>query len=182
MNSNYENGKIYKIFGNTTDMVYIGSTYKTLQQRLKQHEANYKSFKAGKYWFITSFKILENNNYKIELVENYPCNSKQELELEEGKIIKQYRTDKLNIVNRHIAGQSQKEYYKDYKNTINEKANKKNTCSCGGNFTYAHKSQHEKTKKHQDYINNSKIINIETININITVNNLDDLKQLELDF
>lgn len=189
MNSNYENAKIYKIVDNTSDMIYVGSTYQTLEQRLKEHEKDYKRFKAGKYNNVSSFKILENNNYKIELVKNYPCENKKNLELEEGKIIKQYRNDGLNIVNRCIVGQTDAEYYQNNKNKIKEyrqKINKiqkeQNICSCGGKFTHQNKSHHEKSKKHQDYINNSKIINIETININITVNNLDELKQLELDF
>ena len=88
---NYQNSKIYKITDNTTDMVYVGSTFKTLQQRLKAHEAAYKSFKAGKFPNnVTVFKILENADYNIELIENYPCNSKKDLELREGQIIKQF--------------------------------------------------------------------------------------------
>ena len=34
----YNSGKIYKIIDNTSDMIYVGSTCKTLQQRLKGHE------------------------------------------------------------------------------------------------------------------------------------------------
>ena len=84
---NYQNSKIYKITDNLSDMIYIGSTCKTLEQRLKQHIANNKSYKAGKYPnFVTVFKILDNNDYKIELVENYPCATKQDLNIREGKI------------------------------------------------------------------------------------------------
>ncbi len=49
-------------------MVYVDSTLKTLEQRLKGHKSDYKKFKAGKYHNVLSYKILENNNYKIELV------------------------------------------------------------------------------------------------------------------
>ena len=48
MNTNYQNAKIYKIVDNTLDNIYIGSTCKTLEQRLKSHEQDYKKFKAGK--------------------------------------------------------------------------------------------------------------------------------------
>ena len=106
MNAKYQNSKIYKITDNLSDMVYIGSTYKTLQQRLKTHEINLKNYTNGKYNFVTVFKILENNNYKIDLVENYPCNNKQELNIREGQIIKEYKNNKLNIVNKYIAGQT----------------------------------------------------------------------------
>ena len=180
MNTNYQNGKIYKIVDNVSDMVYVGSTCKTLQHRLKQHEAAYKSFKAGKFPNnVTVFKILENADYKIELIENYPCTNKQELNIREGKIIKQFKNDKINIVNKNIAGQTPKEYddqyYQSNKQIINNKKNAKHNCFCGGKFTNTGKSHHEKTKKHCQYINNSKNINIETLNLNITVNNPDDL-------
>ena len=171
---NYQNSKIYKITDNTTDMIYIGSTCKTLDRRLKQHEAQFKAFKAGKYHFITSFKILDNNDYKIELVENYPCATKQDLNIREGNIIKQLRNEKLNIVNKFVAGQTRAQYRQENINIINEKQK----CSCGGKFTYNGKSQHEKTKKHQNYINNSKTINIQTLNLNITLNNPEDLDKI----
>jgi hypothetical protein len=37
----YSNGKIYKIVDNTSDKVYIGSTCKSLKQRLTAHEEYY---------------------------------------------------------------------------------------------------------------------------------------------
>ena len=64
MNTNYQNAKIYKIVDNSSDMIYVGSTFKNLQPRLNQHERDYKKFKAGKYSFVTSFKILENKNWE----------------------------------------------------------------------------------------------------------------------
>jgi hypothetical protein len=216
MNSKYNNGKIYKIVDNTSDMVYVGSTCMNLEQRLKHHEVNYRRFKTGKYSFMTSFEILENNDYKIQLIKNYPCENKQELNLEEGKIIKELRNSGFNIINKYIAGQTLNEYYqnnkdkikgyyKDNKDKIKEyvkeykknnkdkvkeyykdnkdKLNQKNTCSCGGKYTHINKSIHERTRKHQEYINNRKtMINNGTINITININTFDDLEQLELDF
>ena len=192
----FENAKIYKIVDNTSDMIYVGSTCKTLQQRLKEHESCYKRFKVGKQHFITSFKILENNDYKIELVEHYSCNNKQELNLKEGKIIKQFRNDKLNIVNKYVTGRTDAEYYQDNndkikelhsqyrqnnRNLINENAKQKHICLCGGKFSQCHKARHEKTKKHQNYINNSKtLINNGTINITINITNPEDLNKLDI--
>ena len=182
MMNKFENGKIYKIVDNVSDMVYIGSTCKTLQHRLKQHEVHYKLFKAGKNHFVTVFKILENSDYKIELVENHPCANRQELNMREGTIMKKLKNEKLNVVNRCIAGQTQKEsadqYRHNNRNLINEKQKQKHNCACGGKFINAHKSQHEKTKKHCQYINNSKNINIETLNLNITVNNVEDVDKI----
>ena len=45
----FENAKIYKIVDNTSDMIYVGSTCKTLQQRLKKHENNFKHHLNVKY-------------------------------------------------------------------------------------------------------------------------------------
>ena len=45
MNTNYQNSKIYKITDNTSNAIYVGSTFKTLDQRLKTHELNYKKYK-----------------------------------------------------------------------------------------------------------------------------------------
>ena len=179
----FENGKIYKITDNTTNMIYVGSTCKTLKQRLKGHEYVFKCFKAGKYPNnVTVFKILENNNYKIELIKLYPCKNKQELNIEEGKTIQQFRNDKLNIVNRNISGITHKEsvcqYFQRNKTLIVEKARHKHICQCKGKYTNSGKAQHEKSKKHQDYMNNSKTINIETLNVNITVNNIQDLEKV----
>jgi hypothetical protein len=177
--TNYQNSKIYKIVDNTSDMIYIGSTCKTLDQRLKSHELDYKKYNNGKYNFVTSFKILGNNDYKIELLENYPCATRQDLNIREGQIIKQYRTNKLKIVNRNVAGQTDKESKAQYRQNNKDKLNAKNICCCGGSFSNKHKSTHEKTKKHQNYINKSKvIINNGTLNINITVNNPKDLDKI----
>ena len=47
--SRYRNAKIYKIVSNKTGLVYIGSTCKTLPQRIAQHERDYQQYlKTGK--------------------------------------------------------------------------------------------------------------------------------------
>jgi hypothetical protein len=88
----YQNGKIYKIVCNKTNLVYIGSTtQKYLSSRLKGHVFDFKT----KRKIITSFKVLENNDYYIELVELYPCNSKDELLVRE-----RYYFDIIECVNK----------------------------------------------------------------------------------
>lgn len=104
----YKNGKIYKITSNNSNEIYIGSTaQKTLKRRLSGHKKAYKLYltKGGKY--ITSFKIIQYDDYIIELLENYPCNSKTELESREGYWIK----NTPNCVNKIIAGRTKQERY-----------------------------------------------------------------------
>ncbi len=187
MENKFQHAKIYKIVDNSSDLIYIGSTCESLNKRLRGHEMNYKSFKSGKSRFTTSFKILDNNNYKIELIKLYPCINKQELCIEEGKIIKELKTNGLNIVNKCISGQTKKEsmtqYYEKNKNTIKEYRKQKNICVCGGRYTQSNKLIHEKSKKHQNYLIKKTIINNHgIINITININNIEDLENLELDF
>jgi hypothetical protein len=83
---NYQNGKIYKLVCNTTGLVYFGSTCEpTLARRLHGHKKDY-----SRGMIITSAKIIENDNYGIFLVESYPCNSKDELNMRERFYIENF--------------------------------------------------------------------------------------------
>ena len=68
---NYQNGKIYKIECFTTNKVYIGSTVLSLHKRLLTHKCNNT--------VCSSRQVLKSSNYKMSLIELYPCNSKAEL-------------------------------------------------------------------------------------------------------
>ena len=113
----YQRGKIYQLVCLTTGQKYVGSTtQKTLAERLAGHNRKFKCWKNGTYHFVTSFTILEQGNYQIELLESCPCNSKDELNAREGHYI---RT--IDCVNKCIAGRTHKEYYQENKTIIAEK-------------------------------------------------------------
>ena len=117
----YKNGKIYKIWSLETDKIYIGSTYGSLTNRICRHIANYKRFKAGNGVLVTSavlFDLVGVENCKIELIHNYPCESKSELEEEEGRVM---RENKEIIINRKLQGRGIKEHYQDNKVIILKK-------------------------------------------------------------
>ena len=163
MSKKYQNGKIYKIVDNASDMIYIGSTCKTLENRLKEHVSSYKSYLNNLFRFVSSFKILENGNYKIELIKLFNCENRKELERYEGNIIKKYRSNGLNIVNKNLVGQTRKEtkacYREKNKEIINEKARQKYVCHCGSQYSKGQRPRHEKTIKHKTFINNVNKIN-----------------------
>jgi hypothetical protein len=163
---NYQNGKIYKIVSNETDMIYIGSTCKLLCQRLAQHRSTYKAYQSGKYNFVTSFKLLEIGDCEIILLEKFPCNSREELNARE-----RFYIETLDCVNKFIPTRTFKEYYdgnkikiseqqkqyrKDHKELISLRDNKKNICDCGGEYIYKNKSRHLKSKGHLKYIQSQK--------------------------
>ncbi len=109
----YQNGKIYSIRSHQTGDVYIGSTTQTLAQRLSVHKSKYKRYNNGKRRYVTSFQILAYDDAYIELVEHFPCASKEELHRREGEIIRE-----TNCVNKNIPGRSHKQWYEDNKDVV----------------------------------------------------------------
>ena len=114
---NYANGEIYKIVCDTTGLIYIGSTCeRLLSRRLSAHTGDYRKWvKGNSKNYVTSFKIFENNNYHIELIEVYPCSIFDELTTREG-----WYQQNNECVNKNIAGRTKKEYYEDNKGKILE--------------------------------------------------------------
>lgn len=82
----YEYGKIYKIV--SKNGVYIGSTIQNLDKRFKEHKQSFENYKNGKGKYMTSFKILNDDDVKIVKIENFKCNDLKELWKREAEIIK----------------------------------------------------------------------------------------------
>jgi hypothetical protein len=67
---------------------------------------------------LTSSKeIINSGGAYIELIENYPCNNKEELCKREGELIRQHKTDIINMV---IPNRTMKEYKIDNKDKIRD--------------------------------------------------------------
>ena len=105
LRSKLDKGKIYKIVDNTNDNIYIGCTCKTLKERLSGHKSDYKKYLKGLCGNITSFDILKNNDYKIELLEDCKIKTKDELTSRERHFI-----EHNDCVNKVIPGRTDKEY------------------------------------------------------------------------
>jgi hypothetical protein len=134
---NYQNGKIYAIKSYQTELIYIGSTTTPLSRRLGDHRTKYK--KNSK---VSSKEILKYDDYYIELIENFPCNSKEELEKQEGIHIRK----NINIcVNCCIAGRTIKEYYIDNKQQYKERDKR-----------YYENNKEIKKQKTKEYYENNK--------------------------
>ena len=103
----YKNGKIYKIWSPMGKEIYIGSTIQSLYARKSQHKICMKC----------SSKILfeKYDDVRIELIEYFPCNNKEELDKKEGFYIRNN-----DCINKNIAGRTEKEYYEDNKEKIKE--------------------------------------------------------------
>ena len=114
MNKYEEYGKIYKLECNETDMIYYGSTcQRYLCNRKTTHLSNYKDFLTGKFKHnLTAFQILKNMNFKMTLVENYPCKSREELEYRERYYIENFECINTSIPRKTV--EEQKETKKAY--------------------------------------------------------------------
>ena len=145
----YNNSKIYKLICEKTNKIYIGSTTRDIRRRLSEHKMGY--LKTTKDFI----------NMKIEIIENFSCNSKKELQKRE-----RYFIENLDCVNYIIPTRNyneryklqpkidyMKKYYNENKDNINEKNKIKIKCECGCLIRKADISTHRKSKKHLKLIN-----------------------------
>ena len=100
MSLRYSKGKVYKIYSPSDfELCYVGSTTQTLSARMKGHRRSYRDWIKGDLRILTtSFLLFEKyglDNCIIELIENYPCESREELHRKEGEYVL-----KLNCINR----------------------------------------------------------------------------------
>ena len=164
----YQKGKIYTIRNKKdTNLIYVGSTCDVyLSNRIGKHRANSKTNPNNHF-----YKIIEDwNDWYIELYENYPCNSKNELTKREGEIIREIGTLNMKRAGLNlppIINGDTKEYDKEFRKLPEQVAKKKDLekskvkCPlCDLEVT------RYKLKRHQASINCKNIVRIELDNEN----------------
>ena len=117
-NNRYNSGKIYMITDNAYTEKYIGSTVRSLSGRMSSHRSKYKAFLIGKHHYVTVFKLFNEygtENCKIELLQEVPCQSKEQLRQVEGDYIR-----KMICVNKVIENRSISEWREDNKDRLME--------------------------------------------------------------
>ena len=131
----YQKAKIYKLWSpqGTEDEIYIGSTCNELYKRKNQHKKKANNCKS---------KILfeKYDDIRIEVIEEYPCNSKTELEKREGEFIRNNK-----CLNKIIIGRTSQEYYQENKEKITEYQKE-----------YYHNNKEQLKEKQKEYTNNNK--------------------------
>jgi hypothetical protein len=154
----YSKGKIYKIYGKTHDLVYYGSTAQRYAcNRKADHNKDYKRWKAGKARKCSSYDIIDTGDWIFEVVEKYPCSSKEELTKREGWYIANNK-----CINQCRAGMTKKEqkreeyikhrdrYLKKSRDWYQENKNKVINCECGSTYKRANQYKHFRTKNHRE--------------------------------
>ena len=149
----YLEGQIYKISSySRPDLVYIGSTCKSLNQRLSGHLSSFNRFIKGKTKkCLSSFEIIKLGDYHIDLIEKFPCENRTQLLCRETYFI---RT--MVCVNNRVSYRTEeerkaddvrqcREYQKEYDKIID-------TCECGYVYKRNYKSTHIKSRIHLNYL------------------------------
>jgi len=164
----YENSVIYKLC-HCNDLenenIYIGSTT-NFRRRKWEHKNNCINENYEKYNYNVYQFIRENGNWENWVmipIEQYPCNSKKELEVRERYHIELLKS-KLNqkiptrckkewtIDNKENVKEYKKQYYETNKENISEKIKKKVVCDhCGSEITKTCLSRHKKSNKCKNY-------------------------------
>ena len=174
MSQDLSQGKIYKITNDYNDEVYVGSTCDTLIKRFSKHKRAHNQIdKFNKKLYIL-MRDIGTDRFRIELIENYPCEDKYQLRQRECFYIRE-----IGTLNQLVAGRTHKEYYKENKEICKERSKiqeqKETTkekrkqyrdtvkkelykCECGCEITRGYLSAHLKLKKHLNFMNTKNLV------------------------
>jgi hypothetical protein len=110
----YKNGKIYCLYCDD-ESYYIGSTITELRFRLRDHKQAAKKYPGRRVY--KHINEIGWENVKIECIEEYPCNSLEELLQKEDEYIEAMIDDEncLNIKSAYSTEEEKMEYIKQYR-------------------------------------------------------------------
>jgi hypothetical protein len=143
-NMSYQNGKIYCIRNTIDDDIYVGSTTQPLCKRMVHHRDRIKINVPRSHLHQKMYDVGVEHFY-IELIENCPCENKEELCKREGFFIRE-----MGTLNSYIAGRSRREHQID--NRLSLKAYKKQ-------YNDTHKTEQLEYRKHY-YETNKDLISV----------------------
>lgn len=102
----YSKAKIYQIISPNYPLPYIGSTTQPLYKRMTCHRTSSDGCRSR--------IVIDAGDAYIELIEEFPCQNKEQLNKREGEVIRE-----RECVNRKIEGRTSKEYYTDNRDKHN---------------------------------------------------------------
>ena len=114
MAPDYGWSKLYVIVNTVNDLQYVGSTTRPLARRMVEHRARAKEGAEGSdFPLYKAMREIGINRFSIELLEDVPCNRKEELNVLEGRAIRAMRTLVPNGYNAEITARTRTEYAVD---------------------------------------------------------------------
>jgi len=107
----YAEGKVYVVLNTVNDKKYVGSTVCALSKRMGQHRM---AAKAGDGLpMYVAMRELGIEKFYVELIEDVPCERREQLHAAEGRKIRELGTLVPNGYNMFIAGRKRSEYYQE---------------------------------------------------------------------
>jgi hypothetical protein len=152
----YSRGKIYKLV--CGDLTYYGSTCQPLYKRKASHKSSALNWKEGTTHPYTSYILFEIGDPEIFLVEDFPCDKKEQLHARERHFIENFECVNKNIPTRTIDEYNliNKEKIKSY-NSVYKEYNKERLKEY--NIHYRNENKDQKNKSDMKYYHD----NIEAI-------------------
>ena len=109
--STYADGYIYYFFNRENKLIYIGSSRQNFKKRISDHKTDFKGYMGllkKHRTYRASFEIIIQEDYEVGILEYYPCDSKQDLEIREGEWILAFKEKNFNVVNKSIPSRNTK--------------------------------------------------------------------------
>jgi len=125
--------------------VYYGSTIQTLMERWWLHKSNFNTWKKGGK-ICACFKLFDEygiDNFRIELVEDYPCDNDEQLRMKEQEYL-----DANECVNEQRAYISPEDTRIQMRKYYLEHQAEKVVCECGRELSKGGLPRHRKTAYH----------------------------------
>ena len=104
-------GRIYIIKCKVNQLMYVGSTIRKIETRMKQHKRDMYKFDFKLYKAMIQFKP---SNFYIDLLEEFQYNDIKQLRKQEGLYVKIMKPE----LNCNIPGRTIKEYNQDKKDQL----------------------------------------------------------------
>ena len=151
-----DHSKVYQIVNDVDDMVYIGSTYRPLQERWKEHVNIFKR-NVSQRKIYKHMHCIGIDHFTIVLICEYPCKNKQHLLWKETEEIN--KIDKNSSLNERCAvfkitdkkGKERKSEYDEIYRENNKERKRENDRKWRYNkLEYKHARDREYIQKNRD--------------------------------
>lgn len=107
-------GRIYKIYKiDEPEKFYIGSTIKTLAERLSDHQNKSKNLDDNRIFYKAVREGDGWDNFQIELIQDYLCFNRDELRMKEDEYIRELKPC-YNEMRAYLSEEERKDFQKEY--------------------------------------------------------------------
>jgi hypothetical protein len=157
-------GYIYKLYCDGVGEFYIGSSFdmktRKVTHKTKCYNTKYSTYNSKVYVYIRENQGFD--NWKFEILETNEFENEHALKTREQHY-KNLLNPSLNTYNAHTTKDQRKAYVKNYDKI---RGIKNIPCGCGSLLSKATKKLHENSDKHQKYLQNITIHNLQNLTIN----------------